>query len=77
MRPGDLRLLQRHPGRELAADDAVLTGLAGAGSLRVGFAVPMVLVLALVPLAKAFAPASVPVTIPLLRNAPGALRQIV
>jgi MFS family permease len=36
---------------------AVLTGLAGSGSLRVGFAVPMVLVLALVPLARAFAPA--------------------
>ena len=40
---------------------SVLTGLAGAGSLRVGFAVPMVLVLALVPLAKAFAPAPAPV----------------
>ncbi|MCW2835560.1 MAG: major facilitator superfamily 1 [Nocardioides sp.] len=39
---------------------SVLTGLAGAGSLRVGFAVPMVLVLALVPLAKAFAPAPAP-----------------
>ncbi|MEO5661790.1 MAG: MFS transporter [Nocardioides sp.] len=36
---------------------SVLTGLAGAGSLRVGFAVPMVLVLLLLPLAKAFAPA--------------------
>jgi fucose permease len=34
---------------------SVLTGLAGSGSLRVGFAVPMVLVLALVPLARAFA----------------------
>jgi len=33
---------------------AVLTGLVGAGSLRVGFAVPMVLVLVLVPLARAF-----------------------
>lgn len=37
---------------------SVLTGLAGAGSLRVGFAVPMVLVLALVPLARTFAAAS-------------------
>lgn len=37
---------------------SVLTGLAGAGSLRVGFAVPMVLVLLLLPLARAFAPAS-------------------
>lgn len=37
---------------------SVLTGLAGAGSLRVGFAVPMVLVLALLPLARAFAPAT-------------------
>ena len=36
---------------------AVLTGLAGAGSLRVGFAVPMVLVLLMLPLARAFAPA--------------------
>ncbi|HXH80476.1 MFS transporter [Nocardioides sp.] len=42
---------------------SVLTGLAGAGSLRIGFAVPMVLVLALVPLAKAFAPAGVPVPV--------------
>jgi MFS family permease len=33
---------------------SVLTGLVGAGSLRVGFAVPMVLVLAIVPLAPAF-----------------------
>jgi MFS family permease len=33
---------------------AVMTGLVGAGSLRVGFAVPMVLVLGLLPLAKAF-----------------------
>jgi MFS family permease len=39
---------------------SVLTGLAGAGSLRVGFAVPMVLVLLLLPLAKAFAPAPAP-----------------
>jgi MFS family permease len=36
---------------------AVLTGLVGAGSLRVGFAVPMVLILLMLPLAKAFAPA--------------------
>lgn len=34
---------------------AVLTGLVGADSLRVGFAVPMVLVLAILPLARAFA----------------------
>ncbi len=34
---------------------SVLTGLAGSGSLRVGFAVPMVLVLALIPLARSFA----------------------
>jgi MFS family permease len=39
---------------------SVLTGLAGAGSLRVGFAVPMVLVLALVPLARTFAAVSGP-----------------
>jgi fucose permease len=38
---------------------AVLTGLVGAGSLRVGFAVPMVLILAMLPLARAFAPAGV------------------
>ena len=37
---------------------AVLTGLVGAGSLRLGFAVPMVCVLALWPLARAFAPAA-------------------
>jgi hypothetical protein len=37
---------------------AVMTGLVGAGNLRIGFAVPMVLVLALVPLARAFAPVS-------------------
>jgi MFS family permease len=35
---------------------AVMTGVVGAGSLRVGFAVPMVLVLGILPLAKAFAP---------------------
>ena len=33
---------------------AVLTGAVGAGSLRLGFAVPMVLVLGILPLAKAF-----------------------
>jgi MFS family permease len=38
---------------------SVLTGLVGAGSLRVGFAVPMVLLLAMLPLARAFAPATV------------------
>src|SRR3954468_9032685 len=37
---------------------AVMIGLAGAGSLRVGFAVPMVLVLGILPLARAFAPVS-------------------
>ena len=37
----------------------MLTGLVGADSLRVGFAVPMVLVLVLVPLARSFAQASV------------------
>ena len=36
---------------------AVLTGLVGAGTLRVGFAVPIVLILAMLPLARAFAPA--------------------
>jgi predicted MFS family arabinose efflux permease len=35
---------------------AVMTGLVGAGNLRIGFAVPMVLVLGIVPLARAFAP---------------------
>lgn len=35
---------------------SVLTGLVGSDSLRVGFAVPMVLVLGIVPLATAFAP---------------------
>jgi MFS family permease len=38
---------------------AVLTGLVGAGSLRLGFAVPMVLILAMLPLARAFAPAGI------------------
>jgi hypothetical protein len=37
---------------------SVLTGLVGSGSLRVGFAVPMVLLLAMLPLARAFAPAA-------------------
>ncbi|MCW2794763.1 MFS transporter [Nocardioides sp.] len=35
---------------------SVLTGLIGSDSLRIGFAVPMVLVLGIVPLAPAFAP---------------------
>jgi fucose permease len=35
---------------------SVLTGLVGSGSLRYGFALPMVLVLALIPLARAFTP---------------------
>ncbi len=39
---------------------AVMTGLVGAGDLRIGFAVPMVLVLALIPLARAFAPPAKP-----------------
>jgi fucose permease len=37
---------------------SVLTGLVGAGSLRIGFAVPMVLLLTMLPLARAFAPAT-------------------
>jgi len=37
---------------------AVMTGLVGAGNLRIGFAVPMVLILAILPLARAFAPAT-------------------
>ncbi|MCW2780497.1 MAG: major facilitator superfamily 1 [Marmoricola sp.] len=37
---------------------SVLTGLVGADSLRYGFAVPMVLILGILPLATAFAPAS-------------------
>ena len=40
---------------------SVLTGLVGSGSLRVGFAIPMLLVLLLIPLARAFAP-TVPAT---------------
>ena len=35
---------------------SVMTGIVGADSLRVGFAVPMVLVLGIIPLAPAFAP---------------------
>jgi MFS family permease len=35
---------------------SVLTGLVGSGSLRYGFALPMVLVLALIPLARSFVP---------------------
>jgi MFS family permease len=34
---------------------AVLTGLVGSGNLRVGFAVPMVLILGILPLARSFA----------------------
>lgn len=37
---------------------AVLTGAVGRDDLRLGFAIPMVLVLALLPLARAFAPAA-------------------
>ncbi len=37
---------------------SVLTGLVGKDSLRVGFALPMVLVLALIPLARTFVPAT-------------------
>ncbi len=36
---------------------AVLTGLVGVNSLRIGFAVPMVLILLILPLARSFAPA--------------------
>ena len=35
---------------------AVLTGIVGSGNLRIGFAVPMVLVLGILPLARAFRP---------------------
>ena len=35
-----------------------MTGLVGAGNLRIGFAVPMVLVLGILPLARSFAPAA-------------------
>lgn len=37
---------------------AVLTGVVGAGNLRIGFAVPMVLILGILPLAKSFVPSS-------------------
>jgi len=37
---------------------AVLTGVVGQDSLRIGFAVPMVLVLLMLPLARAFAPSA-------------------
>lgn len=37
---------------------SVLTGLVGSGTLRIGFAVPMVLILLMLPLARAFAPAA-------------------
>jgi hypothetical protein len=37
----------------------VMIGLAGAGNLRIGFAVPMILVLGILPLARAFAPVGV------------------
>jgi len=40
---------------------AVMTGLVGAGSLRVGFAVPMLLILLIWPLARAFAPTPIKV----------------
>ncbi|MCW2793505.1 MAG: major facilitator superfamily 1 [Nocardioides sp.] len=40
---------------------SVMTGLVGSGSLRIGFAVPMVLILGILPLARAFAtPVSAP-----------------
>jgi hypothetical protein len=39
---------------------AGMTGLVGAGNLRLGFAVPMVLILALLPLARAFAAVRAP-----------------
>ena len=42
---------------------SVMTGLVGQDSLRVGFAVPMVLVLGIVPLAPAFAPRIVPLAV--------------
>ena len=35
---------------------SVMTGLVGSDSLRIGFAVPMILVLGIIPLAPAFAP---------------------
>ena len=50
---------------------AVLTGAVGRDDLRLGFAVPMVLVLALVPLASAFAPAAGVVAAPAERPGGG------
>jgi hypothetical protein len=35
----------------------VLTGVVGSGDLRFGFALPMLLVLGILPLARSFAPA--------------------
>lgn len=43
---------------------SVMTGLVGADSLRVGFAVPMILVLGIIPLATAFAPTAAAVSGP-------------
>jgi predicted MFS family arabinose efflux permease len=43
---------------------AVMTGLVGAGNLRLGFAVPMVLILGILPLARAFAPVGAPAASP-------------
>ena len=40
-----------------------MTGLVGQDSLRVGFAVPMVLVLGIIPLAPAFVPRIAPVAV--------------
>jgi MFS family permease len=56
---------------------AVLTGAVGSGSLRIGFAVPMVLVLALWPLAVAFGDRrpAVPYALPTPGNGPGAGRE--
>lgn len=42
---------------------AVLTGLVGAGNLRLGFAVPMVLILGMLPLARYFDPEPTPVEV--------------
>ncbi|MEZ5096683.1 MAG: MFS transporter [Nocardioides sp.] len=39
---------------------SVLTGLVGAGNLRIGFAVPMLAILLMLPLARSFAPAPNP-----------------
>ena len=40
----------------LDIDKATASGIVGADNLRIGFAVPMVLVLGIIPLAPAFAP---------------------